>query len=127
MINLQGHPVFFGFPQNRTLTRGFHYLRSKLRKHQQGSGNRSKKGRQLIKGTLARQVTTGYPGLVPGRNSTYALESLHLRGMRAGNPISCQFWVEGHSRGVYIGVSILLHFQSASQAGRWVLGFREYP
>lgn len=36
MINWQIHCVFFWFPQDQAVVQGFHCLRDKLRKHQQG-------------------------------------------------------------------------------------------
>lgn len=58
-------------------------------------------------------VTTGQLGWNPRRNSTHALEFLHLRDTRAGDPSSTQFWVEDHHGGG--GKIFILKYLSLSQ------------
>lgn len=99
----------------------------KLRKHQQGRQKKGKTARQLIKGALTSQVTTGHLGLNPRGNPTQASELLlYLSGVGAINLSSCRLWVEGHSRGGRV-MFILWHFLSAIQVGRRMSRSFEHP
>ena len=86
---------------------------------------RNWKGRQEEKAAGERcintQITTGQLGLNPWRKLTHTLEFLHLRGMGASHPSSCQFGVKSHGGGEgrfsFSGTSSVLH-----EWVKWVSG-----
>lgn len=77
------------------------------------------------KGEAATKRCISEPGnnwvLIPGKTQHKPQSYYCMRGMGAIDPSSCQFGVEGHSRGGR-EMFILWHVPSATQVGRRALG-----